>query len=315
MTEYPYRSVITVHEDLITTYEEIRAGFVALALEKNRQATPFVEEARALKARASYAKSADHLTKDPKILPALLAAAGVSDKAAGHMLTEDKEEAIKGLIEGFLVPAGEEFVEELVFRFLLTKGDALGGSMRNIGGVLAERKFSRSILGALKLAERNYKWLDKRTGSWIPMSDNDVDIELTLKGITWSTEDSERTLIYNITIPLIQKNVDISVFNCAEDKFSVEDNQSYLAIGELKGGIDPAGADEHWKTASKALARVREGFAQENLSPHTFFVAAAIASSMAQEIWVELESGTLSNAANLNNADQVASLCRWIVDL
>jgi len=33
-------------EDLITPYEETRAGFVSFALEKNRQATPFVEEAR-----------------------------------------------------------------------------------------------------------------------------------------------------------------------------------------------------------------------------------------------------------------------------
>jgi len=33
-------------KDLETTYEAIRAGFVALALEKNRRATPFVAQAR-----------------------------------------------------------------------------------------------------------------------------------------------------------------------------------------------------------------------------------------------------------------------------
>jgi len=315
MTKVPYKDVITEAGALVTTYEDIRAGFVSLALEKNRQATPFVEEARSLKARASSAKSPNHLLKDPQILAALLTAAGVSDKAACHMLAEDKKEAIRGLIDGFLVPAGDKFVEELIYRFLLTRGDTLGGSMRNIGGVLAERKFSRSILGALRLSKRSYEWLDKRSGSWLPISDNDADIELTLRGISWSANGSKRTLVYNLTIPLIQKNVDISVFNCGRDEFSPEDGQSYLAIGELKGGIDPAGADEHWKTASKALTRVREGFAQENLSPHTFFVAAAIVTSMAQEIWTELEAGTLSNAANLNNTDQVASLCRWLIDL
>ncbi len=26
-----------------------------------------------------------------------------------------------------------------------------------------------------------------------------------------------------------------------------------LMLGELKGGIDPAGADEHWKTANTVL--------------------------------------------------------------
>ena len=45
----PYRQHLTSSDDLITTYEAIRAGFVALALEKNRRATPFVAQARALK--------------------------------------------------------------------------------------------------------------------------------------------------------------------------------------------------------------------------------------------------------------------------
>ena len=43
-------------KDLETTSEAIRAGFVALALEKNRRATPFIAQARALKAVASTAK-------------------------------------------------------------------------------------------------------------------------------------------------------------------------------------------------------------------------------------------------------------------
>ena len=38
----PYRQHLTSSDDLITPYEAIRAGFVALALEKNRRATPFV---------------------------------------------------------------------------------------------------------------------------------------------------------------------------------------------------------------------------------------------------------------------------------
>ena len=31
-------------------------------------------------------------------------------------------------------------------------------------------------------------------------------------------------------------------------------------FGELKGGIDPAGADEHWKTGNSALVRIRKAF-------------------------------------------------------
>jgi len=38
----PYRSHLNSSDDLVTTYEATRAGFVALALEKNRKATPYV---------------------------------------------------------------------------------------------------------------------------------------------------------------------------------------------------------------------------------------------------------------------------------
>ena len=111
-------------KDLETTYEAVRAGFVAQALEKNRQATPYIEEARALKVAASTAKTPGDLLNIPDIQSALLTAAGVSDKANNHLLPGDKKEAIKGLIENFLEPAGKKFVEELVFRFLLIHGDS-----------------------------------------------------------------------------------------------------------------------------------------------------------------------------------------------
>jgi len=63
-----------------------------------------------------------------------------------------------------------------------------------------------------------------------------------------------------------------------------EATKSYIAMGELKGGIDPAGADEHWKTARAALDRIRKAFSKVEVSPHNFFVGAAIAKRMAQEI-------------------------------
>lgn len=91
--------------------------------------------------------------------------------------------------------------------------------------------------------------------------------------------------------------------------------ESYIALGELKGGIDPAGADEHWKTARAALDRIRESFSKVECSPHTFFVGAAIERKMADEIWSQLEGGILSNAANLNEANQVASISRWLCSL
>ena len=44
-------------DDLVTTYQATRAGFIALALEKNRRATPYIAEARALQTVANQVRS------------------------------------------------------------------------------------------------------------------------------------------------------------------------------------------------------------------------------------------------------------------
>jgi hypothetical protein len=209
-----YKQHLTSAKDLETSYAAIRAGFVMLALERSRRATPYVEDARALKALASKASTPAKLLKIEGIQPALLTAAGVSDKAAGHMETEDTDKAILGLIENFLEPAGAAFVEELVFRFLLTRGDTLGGSMRNVGGALAQRKLTRALLATLNLAGIPYRWLHSGTGTWLDKSSEDADVEIHLRGLSWGVKSKARTAMYNRGVPFLKKNVDLCLFNC-----------------------------------------------------------------------------------------------------
>ncbi len=178
-----YREHLKSSDDLVTTYEAIRAGFVALALEKNRRATPYVAQARALRSASSKATTPSELIGIEEIQPGLLAAAGVSDKALTHLKSQDKIEAIQGLIKNYLEPAGTTFVEELVFRFLLNRGETLGGSMRNVGGVLAQRKLTRAIISTLTLAGTRYRCLHATNNSWIEMTEDDADIELYLRGL------------------------------------------------------------------------------------------------------------------------------------
>jgi type II restriction enzyme len=92
-------------------------------------------------------------------------------------------------------------------------------------------------------------------------------------------------------------------------------SEKYIALGELKGGIDPAGADEHWKTANSALERIRSGFRKLKLVPQTVFIGAAIENSMASEIYKQLQKGTLDNAANLTDDEQLTTICEWILNL
>jgi type II restriction enzyme len=130
----------------------------------------------------------------------------------------------------------------------------------------------------------------------------------------------------NMRVPLIGNSVDLCLLSCEvpggvspnvleRELFADGRPDIYVALGELKGGIDPAGADEHWKTARTALSRIWASFAGLGLSPKVFFVGAAIAEKMADEIWRHLETGTLTNAANLIDAAQFGSICSWLTDI
>jgi len=98
-------------------------------------------------------------------------------------------------------------------------------------------------------------------------------------------------------------------------KQTLQSPDLYIALGELKGGIDPAGADEHWKTARTALQRIDAAFRKISKHPYTFFISTAIETKMAREIYQQLETKKLTNAANLTNDNQLVSIMRWLCHL
>ena len=319
----PYRHHLTSSDNLVTSSEATRAGFAALALEKNRQAVPFVRQAQVLKTAAAAARSPLELLSFKDIQPALLAAAGIADTTTEYLQEEDKQEAILGLIRNYLEPLGENWIEELGYRYLHSQGNTVNARMANIAGVLAQRKMTRSIMAALAITGHTYQWLDTSTNRWVEKPTDDSDIELRVRGLSWQRGKDNRTLVYNIKVPSVHKNVDLCLFNGSPKDFATGKlskvtygmSELYLALGELKGGIDPAGADEHWKTAQSALNRIQKAFMEKAPSPHLFFVGAAIEKDMANEIWQQLESGILTNAANLTSEAQVASICLWLCRL
>jgi type II restriction enzyme len=157
--------------------------------------------------------------------------------------------------------------------------------------------------------------LHSNNNEWSLAIDNDADIELYVNGLSWSKGEERRTLLYNRKVPLVRSNVDLILLACGHQDVTLNDPGLYIALGELKGGTDPAGADEHWKTANSALDRIRQAFASVGRNPFTFFFGAAIENRMAQEIWIQLEDGILTNAANLTVTDQVDSMSRWLCSL
>lgn len=309
--------------DLVTSREKTRAGFIAIALEKNYYALPYIDEAKKLKVLASKAANPNDLVKMPEIKAGLIAAAGLSDKSLAYLTEKDQNAAIQGLIDKFLLPAGDQFVEELIYRFLLIKGDSLGGKMRNIAGALGAKKFLRSLISSFNLAGIEYLWKDSETKVWSEKPKDDSDLEKRACAFSWKRNGNNRLLLQNIKVPTVDKNVDICLFNehisnIKKDidlRTLIKNDATYLALGELKGGIDPAGADEHWKTANTALGRIRKGFSAKGLNPNSFFIGAAIENSMADEIFNQLQDNSLTYAANLSDEEQLTSVCNWIINL
>ena len=323
----PYTKHLSSYKSLITAHEDIRAGFISLALEKNKEATPFIEEAKALKIIAGKAIKPNQLIEIKEIQESLLTASGISEKAKKYLKEKDKKQAIRELVESFLDPAGKHFIDELVYRFLLTKGDTLGGIIRNLAGTIGERKFTRTLISTLFINNKNFTYFDKNSRTWIKVEANkqkyESDLEKRVKGLHWLSEGRNRVLMYNLTIPMLKKNVDLclldgspkEILSSKKNKSAHQISRKYMALGELKGGIDPAGADEHWKTANSALERIRKAFLKQSCKPKTFFIGAAIEKAMAQEIYQQLKKQTLTNSANLTNKPQLISLCTWLINL
>ena len=213
----PFNDHLKSFADLITPYEETRAGFISLALKKNKIATPFIQQAKALRVLASRAETPKQLLQMIEIQDSLLTSAGLSDKAKNHLQSADKQEAINGFIENFLEPSGKSFVDELVYRFLLTRGDSLGGSMRNLGGKLGEWRFTRILISTCSITGVDFEYLNSKSKQW-GAPNSDLDIEKQLRGLRWTCRGNERTLIYNLTVPTVQKNVDLCLFDCRQMK-------------------------------------------------------------------------------------------------
>ena len=230
----------------------------------------------------------------------LLAAAGFSDKAQSHLSGEELTPALERVVGAIAEQQPDEWRQELLYRFLLTRGDSLGGSMRNYTGAITAAQLSQALLAALDGKGITTKIRYSRK------------VPAKIQAIVWT----QRALLFDRKPKFVGNNVDailLDVSSGLSEKDCFTWQQCFLACGELKGGIDPAGADEHWKTGSSALGRIRDSF--HGCTPSLFFVGAAIEAAMAAEIFSQLSDGRLMHAANLTVPEQVADLASWLSGL
>lgn len=296
-----WRANISRHDDLVTKPDAIRDGFLKQALAKVDKAAGFVDEALEFWSALQAVKEIESLLGQSQLRNALIAAAGFSDKARNYMTAAELDAAVEAVLAKITPTDSSTFREEIYARYLLTKGDALGGQMRNWTGAMAAQQLSAALLRQLSSLSPTVQTDGKKTNK--------------VQAITWD----RRLLVFDRKPKFINKNIDVILLTGPEDRSAttqlLETPDYYIACGELKGGIDPAGADEHWKTASSALQRIRAVSSFDKQPPKLFFVGAAIARGMAKEIYDQLVSGQLQFAANLTSPRQVQALVAWLAEL
>lgn len=237
---------ITAASDLVTTHEQTRAGFLSIALEKNRVGDPYVKNALAFKALVAGTKGPDDFLAMPEVRPFVLTASGLSEKSMKYLDEDDQTAAIKELIDKFLKPAGSDYIDETIYRYLLIKGDAVGGTMRNRIGALGEEKLIRAILSTMNVQGIEYDWMANIQGSfpWSHMSDQDLDIEKNMKALHWENGNGDRVLGFNLNVPVVKKNVDICLFACDMDEYDkgkiVKESGKAIMLSYLIGLIPKA---------------------------------------------------------------------------
>jgi len=317
MFENPF---VKCADDLVTTHEARRAGFLDAVLLRNKEEAPYLAKAKALYCHLkSKTKTCADVLKLIAMRDVFLDAAGVMQKTRNCLDDSDKQKMFEKFIEKVIAPTGSKYVDEIVYRYLMALGSQLGGHMNNMIGKAAQSKVTRALVAKLQLMGLEFA-VHKKTGEWIMGGQYTDSMADEVKAIRWKNAQYERMLVYNLTVPGIggrNKNVDIVMFNCFADnvhaatlKGLMTDSKTLHLMGELKGGIDPAGGDEHWKTTRGALERIREAYKKA----YVVFIGASIEKSMSKEIYSQLQNGQLDYAGNLTNDNQLNAICGWIIE-
>jgi len=281
--------------DLVTSKDATIEGFSWQVNEKVEKAYSFAANAKYFVMKAKNIRSIADVRADAKLTEFVIAACMLSQKSLSHLSIDMQNDIIKRLID-FARLNDPEYVKSLEQRYFLTSGDSLGGSMRNIIGQSAQEKLTESVFARLEcLGKRPVRSLNRSK----------------TVAIKWQN----RQIIFDKKPSFIGKSVDFIVVNgSSANNGYLESPADYVCCGELKGGIDPAGADEHWKTAKTALERIVTSFREKGVAkPKLFFLGAAIETAMSAEIFSLLQSGWLTGAANINYENQFSEIVDMII--
>ena len=288
-------------EDLMSTPDDTTTAFTLQALRKVRIAQDYLDESLKFKKELDRHSSVDDLIADESLRAGLLTAVGISDKARKYFTSESALLHLREILSMIADDSSTDLRANLLSRYLLTSGDSLGGRSRNLIGREGGDRLIDFLKSSLEKAKVPFEIDSNKVGK--------------VNSISWKST----CVLFDTKPRWIDKNIDVVVLRT---KAGVSWNElkevpeQFLACGEIKGGADPAGSDEHWKTARSAIDRIREAFQLKKMPPpKMFFAGLAIVPGVAREICDNLDSGKLAMAANLARDKQVSELANWITKL
>jgi len=205
---------------------------------------------------------------------------------------------------------------EMVFSNL---GESIGGSWRNEVGRLAYAEVIGSLL--LHLHDRGHlsTLIYDLKGQLAGESDDEEEVFLAKDNLLVDGEDFPERLQELEANRVVYKAVALrngnelrlnrqiewidregTPYKIAPDLSAFSTGDTLTWGGELKGGADPAGSDEHWKTATRAFDRILDAAEKtEKSRPELSFIATILVDRVAREAALWIREGKLTSVYNL----------------
>jgi len=216
-------------------------------------------------------------------------------------------------------------------------GDSLGGTSRNEIGRVALMRVVNPLVRHLHIQGRLSSILYSLKGLVVPDDDDDDSGAVKRKRINVGPETDIDELVKQFeTYRILYHELETSngsrlllnrqlkwqdntgeTHKIGPDLYSHVGDIDMLWAGEVKGGADPAGSDEHWKTATEALGRIlRAAEATGRQTPMLSFIATILVERVAKDAQAWIEQGKLTSAYNLTQMyEKEEEMKRFLTDM
>jgi hypothetical protein len=219
-----------------------------------------------------------------------------------------------------LVKAGGVTPQRHIQMAMANLGDSLGGVARNEVGRLASAQVIRMLALHLHRKWRLASIVYRLKGRVVTNDEEDdeasgqehtltvspeMDLETILDRLEGQRVKYRELVLRNGNRLLLDRQLEWQSFDgrnyrIGPDLHSQSPAVDMLWAGEIKGGADPAGSDEHWKTATQALSRISEACDKTGRpKPDLSFMATIIVERVAKEAQTWIDDSRLTSVYNL----------------